>query len=93
MRDTAQDRVALGDFNQHFWQLRAVAKQAGIDLGDAMREHKLTPLDYAAIVTRCRGAGCSQACAQWLSQSAGVNREIPDFCANKTCLERLRDKN
>ncbi|MEP1328569.1 DUF6455 family protein [Pseudophaeobacter sp.] len=83
-------RGLLGDFNRHFWQLRSVARVAGIDLGEAMREGQISESDYAAIVTRCRGAGCAQACAQWLANSSGAQREIPEFCVNRAELERLR---
>lgn len=79
-----------GDFDQHFWQLRSVAKVAGIDLGEAMREGRINASDYVAIVTRCHLAGCGQACALWLANSSGVIGEIPEFCANKQALEQLR---
>lgn len=90
MRDLAGERLALGDFNQHFWQLRSMAKLAGIDLGEAMREGLINTLDYAEIVTRCRGSACAAPCSQWLAQSADHNGTLPEFCANKDALERLR---
>lgn len=93
MSDIAGERVVLGDFNRHFWQLRSVAKLAGIDLGEAMREGRLSALEYAEIVTRCRGAKCVLPCAQWLAQSGEeTNGKIPEYCANKNSLESLRHK-
>ncbi|MEP2716823.1 DUF6455 family protein [Pseudophaeobacter sp.] len=90
MRDWQVERGSLGDFNRHFWQLRAVAKLAGADLGDAMREGRISTGDYAAMVTRCRSANCLQACVQWLANPAATKGDIPEFCLNRPALEQLR---
>lgn len=83
---------AMGDFKQHFWLLRSVALEAGVDLGEAMREGRITALDYAKVVTQCRRAGCANACALWLSQPDRPAGQAPEFCANRPILEHLRDK-
>lgn len=91
MREQRAGPRAMGDFNQHFWQLRALARSADLDLGEAMREHRISAMDYAAIVTRCRAAGCAQRCALWLAANAHLKGEIPEFCVNKEALEALRE--
>jgi len=90
MRNTWGQSKALGDFNQHFWQLRAMAKVSGVDLGEAMREHRLSAMGYAEIVTRCRASGCAEPCALWLAAHAHEEKPLPEFCANRTALEELR---
>lgn len=90
MRDLGPERRPLGDFNQHFWLLRSVAQEAGIDLGEAMREGRITALDYAATVTRCRGAGCANACALWLANNRHRKGDTPEFCANRPILQQLK---
>lgn len=90
MKDLQPERKTLGDFNQHFWLLRSVSQGAGIDLGEAMREGRITALDYATVVTRCRGAGCANACALWLANNGQRSGEIPEFCANRPILQQLK---
>lgn len=81
---------ALGEFNPHFKQLRAVAKRAGADLGEALHEGQITAAEYSEAITRCRAASCLQACVDWQGETAADHREIPAFCANRAIFEHLR---
>jgi len=81
---------ALGKFNPHFKQLRAVAQRAGTDLGEALHERQITAAEYSEMITRCRAASCLQACADWLGETTADHREIPTFCANRAIFEHLR---
>ncbi len=44
----------LGDPAKHFWLTRSVARAMGLSLSEAMAEDRLSALDYADLVTRCR---------------------------------------
>lgn len=90
MKDLEPERRPLGDFTQHFWLLRSVSRVAGVDLGEAMREGRISVLDYASVVTRCRSAGCANACALWLANNGHTRGETPEFCANRPILEQLQ---
>ncbi|MEC8573577.1 MAG: DUF6455 family protein, partial [Pseudomonadota bacterium] len=40
--------------------------------------------------TRCRGGGCSNACALWSSaRKPGEGPAVPDFCPSAQTLKRL----
>ncbi|OIQ46081.1 MAG: hypothetical protein BM558_01235 [Roseobacter sp. MedPE-SW] len=90
MQDTYAEHKALGAFNPHFKQLRAVAKRAGTDLGEAVHEGHLTSIGYAQCITRCRASNCLEARADWLIQTRGAQGALPEFCANRAEFERLR---
>ncbi|MFW8594560.1 DUF6455 family protein [Cribrihabitans neustonicus] len=95
MKDLAQTGAAqtgapLGSIFRHLWLLKAVADSAGVDLGAALKDGRLNGLDYARMVTSCRGAGCSNSCALWLSSGQGGNGAVPAFCPSAELLERLK---
>ncbi len=83
------DRTSLGEIEKHFWLTRSVAQSLGISLTEAMAEGKLTPADYAQMVTRCRGAICDERCQIWLAAQQGMAEKAPDFCANAQVLNDL----
>lgn len=85
--DPAKSRKVLGDPFRHIWLTRKVAEGAGIDLDGALGSGDLTKQTYAAMVTRCRAAGCDRPCA--LHVQAGMP-DVPEFCANGELLQRLQ---
>ncbi|WP_264210424.1 DUF6455 family protein [Leisingera thetidis] len=89
MKDMAAEAEDLGNIYRHLWLLRAVAEAAGADLDQAVRSGRLSGLDYARLVTSCRGAGCSKSCALWLSSRRGGGPAVPDFCPNADVFKRL----
>jgi uncharacterized protein DUF6455 len=82
--------AALGEVEQHFWLNRSVARAMGVNLSDSMADGSLSETGYAELITKCRAAGCSEACAQWLAQQTGFNAEAPTHCANADALTRLK---
>ena len=90
MKDDNGLARGLGDVHRHFWLLRSVARSMNVDLSAAMAEGKLSDLDYAQMVTRCRGAGCGAACSLWLAQQQDHAQAAPAFCANADVLDGLK---
>ena len=45
----------MGDTRAHFWLMMRMSKTVGVDLGEALREGRLSARSYADAVTRCRG--------------------------------------
>ncbi len=82
-------QVPLGEIETHFWLTRSVARCMGVSLTEAMAEGKLTPDDYAQIVTRCRASDCSEKCQVWLAAQQSRAKEAPEFCANSKPLNDL----
>ncbi|MFY0309779.1 DUF6455 family protein [Leisingera sp. D0M16] len=89
MKDMAAEAEGLGNIFRHLWLLRAVAEAAGVDLDQEMRSGRLNGLDYARMVTACRGAGCSKTCALWISSRRGDGPAVPDFCPSADLFKRL----
>lgn len=89
MKDTAAEAEGLGNIFRHLWLLQAVARAAGVDLQQEIREGRLGGLEYARLVTTCRGAGCSKTCALWLSARRDDAPAVPDFCPSAKTLRRL----
>lgn len=84
------NKSAIGEFEPHFWLTRSVARCMGLSLSDAMADGRLSPEDYAELITRCRIAGCREACHYWLAAQRDDDRPAPEFCANAERLNRLR---
>jgi hypothetical protein len=83
--------IPLGDIERHFWLTRSVAKAMGVNLSEAMAERRLSTDDYANMVTRCRAAGCQDACQRWLAAQTGPRAEgPPEYCANANIHKQLR---
>ncbi|QAX29006.1 DUF6455 family protein [Leisingera sp. NJS204] len=89
MRDMAAEAQSLGNIFRHLWLLRAVAGAAGVDLDHAVKTGQLNGLDYARMVTSCRGAGCSKSCALWISARRGGTPAVPEFCPAAAVFKRL----
>jgi len=83
--------LELGDIEEHFWLTRSVARTVGINLTEAMAAGLLAPEEYSRMVTRCRAAGCSGRCADWLGRQAGGRAShTPPFCVHGDQLRALR---
>jgi len=61
-----------------------------ISLTEAMAEGRLSPGEYAQIVTRCRASDCAAQCINWLAQQQQIAQTAPEFCANADCLNALQ---
>ena len=81
--------TSLGDIEKHFWLTRSVARCMGLSLTEAMAEGQLSANEYAELVTRCRGADCSEKCAFWLAMQQSRATAAPEFCANAAILNNL----
>ncbi|MCR9114024.1 MAG: DUF6455 family protein [Rhodobacteraceae bacterium] len=81
--------MPLGDPNRHFWITRSIARAMDINLSDAMSTNRLTPSDYATMVTRCRMCPHVERCLKWLGESGGAAQAAPEFCANADWLNGL----
>ncbi|RLK11256.1 DUF6455 family protein [Ruegeria conchae] len=82
-------RTRLGEIEKHFWLTRSVARCMGISLTEGMAEGRITPQEYALMVTRCRSAGCSEQCQFWLADQQEKASAAPQFCANASALNDL----
>ncbi|WP_027258174.1 DUF6455 family protein [Leisingera aquimarina] len=90
MKDMAAEARSLGNIFRHLWLLRAVARAAGVDLDQAVKAGQLSCLDYARMVTSCRGAGCSKSCALWISARRDDDAPaVPEFCPTAAVFQRL----
>ena len=83
-------RQMLGQIEKHFWLTRSVARSMGISFTEVIAEGRLSAEGYAALVTRCRAAGCSKQCAIWLAKNRDIATSAPEFCANADQLAALR---
>ena len=81
----------LGDPNLHFWLTRSVARTVRVNLSDALTAGKITPTDYADMVTRCRRCPNVATCEAWLAENGAGAREVPAHCANADILNALID--
>lgn len=81
--------LRLGEAATHFWLTRSVARTVGLSLSEAMAEGRLSPEDYAQMVTACRGCTQIAACQTWLGTQVGVAAEAPSFCLHRDTLKRL----
>lgn len=82
-------RLSLGSPERHSWLTRSMARRIGVNLSEAMALGRLSPPEYAALVTRCRGCHQVEACQGWLAQSQNKG-EVPEHCLNADCFNRLR---
>ncbi len=81
----------LEKIDTHFWLTRSVARTVGINLTEAMAAGRLAPEEYSQMVARCRLAGCSGRCAEWLgAQTEGHASDTPPYCVHAAQLRALR---
>lgn len=80
----------LGDPARHFFMTRGVARVMGLNLSDKLARGALTPEDYSAMVTRCRGCALIENCEEWLSAQMGSAAAPPPGCCNSDALMALK---
>ncbi|WP_368186765.1 DUF6455 family protein [Aestuariibius sp. HNIBRBA575] len=78
----------MGNPRDHFWLTIGMSKAVGANLGDALRDGKLTQRSYAEIINACRTCDNPQGCKHWLDQNPSATA-APDYCRNKTELAAL----
>jgi len=78
----------MGDTRAHFWLMMRMSKTVGVDLGEALREGRLSARSYADAVTRCRGCDNAQGCAAWLDQTETA-AHTPVYCRNADVFDGL----
>lgn len=82
----------LGNPITHFWMVQDMARAAGVDLAEARRDDRLTPEDWAAMITRCRGCSWTDGCQHWLdARKQGEAAQVPPACANRAAFDRLHE--
>lgn len=82
----------LGDVKRHFWLVQRMARTVGVDLGDAMRDGRISAEDHAETVTRCRGCACAGTCSDWLDTAElepRTARAAPGYCENEAMFRNL----
>ncbi|WP_425039986.1 DUF6455 family protein [Primorskyibacter sp. S187A] len=79
----------LGDPTLHFYMTRGMARMIGVNLGDALRDGRLKPADYANMVTRCRGCPHASSCQDIMAQNTNL-ASPPEQCPNRLQLRQLR---
>ncbi|SDI46780.1 DUF6455 family protein [Lutimaribacter saemankumensis] len=83
---------SLGNPIKHFWLVQDMARSTGVDLAQARRDGRLSPEDWSAMVTRCRGCQWTEGCEHWLdANKQGADAEVPPGCANRAVFDRLRE--
>ena len=87
MKDLALQSAPTGDIYRHMWLLKTMLASVGVDLGQALAEGTLDVTAYSQMLTKCRFAGCDNACMAW--QANNQNSSPPDFCVNKTMLDQM----
>jgi hypothetical protein len=83
---------SLGNPELHFWLTRSVAKVMGINLSEAIAQGRISPQDYASMVTACRQCSNVESCQIWLGKQKSLTRIAPDRCANAKTLQALAIK-
>lgn len=79
----------LGDPALHFYMTRGIARLLDVNLGDALREGRLSPDAYAKMVTRCRGCAYAAQCKEMLAKTVDLDAP-PPHCPNDASFRSLR---
>jgi hypothetical protein len=61
----------------------------GINLSEAMAQGRISPQDYASMVTACRQCSHVELCQIWLGRQKSLTRATPDGCSNAKALQAL----
>ncbi len=80
----------MGEIRTHFWLTLAMAKHCHADLGRALAEGKISQMEYADMVTACRGCDAPHACSEWL-KTAEQGDAPPAYCVNQRRFAELAD--
>ncbi len=91
--DVAAARRTLpqGDLDLHFFLTRAMAHRHGVNLSEAMHQGILARSDFAAMIDRCRRCPGTPADCPGFHEDHAAATVAPDWCANRSVLEGLRD--
>ncbi|MEP4036216.1 DUF6455 family protein [Pseudophaeobacter sp.] len=86
----------LGDAMQHLQLLARMGKHLGADLVEAFEAGKISPEDWAEMITYCRGCDAPEHCRAWLDSQERAEGEVkvdlpPSYCCNAARLLKLRD--
>ncbi|WP_238547951.1 DUF6455 family protein [Meridianimarinicoccus roseus] len=90
---TCQPPKPLGDVNTHFWLVQDMARAAGVDLVEEVREGRLTTREWAEMVQTCRGCAWERdgGCSRWMElQTFEAPVEVPARCANEASFAAFR---
>jgi len=79
----------IGDPALHFYMTRAIARMLDVNLGDALREGRLSPAEYAEMVTRCRECRHAARCTALLAKTVDLDGP-PEHCPNDASFRSLR---
>jgi len=79
----------MGDAREHFWLMMRMSKTVGLDLGEALREGRLSDGGYAESITRCRRCDSAESCAAWLDQTESA-ANAPAYCRNAAVFDGLK---
>ncbi|MDE4134206.1 DUF6455 family protein [Phaeobacter sp. QD34_3] len=82
-------RPKPGYLSKSIGLLSSTARASGIDLGSAMKQGKITAVDYARMVHTCNSSDCALKCQNWRQSEEG-RRDPPPFCPNLDILKRLK---
>ncbi|SNT18938.1 DUF6455 family protein [Antarctobacter heliothermus] len=81
----------LGNATDHYWLVQRMAKATGVDLVRAVDVGLLSQVDWAGLVTRCRGCTWAEGCGHWLDAPGDDIRALPTPCVNRKRLAALKD--
>ncbi|MHC0053394.1 DUF6455 family protein [Actibacterium sp. D379-3] len=81
-----------GRLSRHFWLTQGMARSIGVDLNGALKAGRLDRADYTQTVATCCGCGKSRRCMEWMALQGRGADALPDYCAIKPVLERLKAK-
>ena len=79
----------LGDPAVHFYMTRRIARLLRVNLGDALRDGRLSPETYASMVTRCRTCPHAERCKTMLAETVDLDA-APEHCPNDASFQSLR---
>lgn len=84
----------LGDAMQHLQLLVRMGKHLGADLVEAFEAGKISPEDWAEMITSCRGCDAPEHCRTWLECQERAEGEVktdppPNYCCNAARLLKL----
>jgi hypothetical protein len=81
----------MGNPRDHFWLTIGMSRACGVDLSDAMRDQKLSKMDYAGMITACRKCAQPSACQALLDQTepGQILTAAPEYCVNRSTFEML----
>jgi len=80
----------LDRLDAHADLMHRMAETTGADLGTAVLEGRVGPMELRSLYLSCTRCDAPEACAEWLEGHADGSAAPPDFCRNRQSLDRLR---